>query len=396
MFGMELEEGMCVVATKDFNTKDTVAHPAHNRICGEHTITEGMKGMVVSVSKFGLSTKIADISWDGIQNKQMMVNTSWRKFLSIEQIAVKTVDFQVGQRVLVKDSFMGGEPPYTFQENDVLQVIEVSLSRTSFTLQVGDKKVAIKEAHFQKFAVFSNEDERRDMMKVSQHSEPEVGDKVKILHPMTREEVGVGIIKEVSDRPGDGGRPELLFKVHLSEGKTEWYPSSVLSFIPRGPPLKAKDGLEQTAQASSSGHESRVETSSASKLMRQKIKTTFANMDVNRDGKLTFEELDSVMSQIGIDKDEVQSMLASMDANRNGVVDFNEFVDYLYDGIVDTSCKEIEGLLDSILKLQVGDKVLLKNQGVEALILNRTTTDLQLKMPNGAEQSVAIEDLTRM
>jgi len=130
--------------------------------------------------------------------------------------------------------------------------------------------------------------------------------------------------------------------------------------------------------------------------MREKIKATFTKLDADKNGTLTFEELHGVMLQVGIDSDEARSVLTSMDANRNGVIDFNEFVDWLYDGIVDTSCEQIDGLLDAMLNVQVGDDVLLKDQGVQARVLSRTTTDLQVKMPDGAVQSVAIEDLSRI
>jgi len=64
-----------------------------------------------------------------------------------------------------------------------------------------------------------------------------------------------------------------------------------------------------------------------SNLEVENLRSTFAAMDANGDGSLTFDELRSAMSECNVAMpDDLEKVMKSIDSDRSGVIDYTEFI----------------------------------------------------------------------
>ena len=87
---------------------------------------------------------------------------------------------------------------------------------------------------------------------------------------------------------------------------------------------------------------------------REEIKTRFKELDLDRDGVLSFEELKGLLCQNHIaqkktttlSSKDVAALFSEVDQDCDGVVSFDEFVDYVYSsrgGIAKSKAKASSG-----------------------------------------------------
>ncbi|CAE7453444.1 CML22 [Symbiodinium natans] len=76
------------------------------------------------------------------------------------------------------------------------------------------------------------------------------------------------------------------------------------------------------------------------------LKSTFKRFDKNGDGKLTVEELASVLGRLGeggLSEDECQQLFDSLDKDSDGKLTANEFIDYIFGGEATGSQRKLLG-----------------------------------------------------
>ena len=60
----------------------------------------------------------------------------------------------------------------------------------------------------------------------------------------------------------------------------------------------------------------------------KEAKEAFDRFDINKDGRITVDELRQVFSELGVNLTETEgkNMIAKVDENKNGTVEFEEFI----------------------------------------------------------------------
>mmetsp|Transcript_113065 Transcript_113065/g.314687 ORF Transcript_113065/g.314687 Transcript_113065/m.314687 type:complete len:508 (+) Transcript_113065:75-1598(+) len=68
-------------------------------------------------------------------------------------------------------------------------------------------------------------------------------------------------------------------------------------------------------------------------VLKESIVEKFRKWDVNGDGVISPQELQTVLRNLGMEDEIIISTFSAMDANEDGKIDYREFVDWLYSGL---------------------------------------------------------------
>lgn len=58
----------------------------------------------------------------------------------------------------------------------------------------------------------------------------------------------------------------------------------------------------------------------------EQLTKTFQQIDSNRDGEISLEEITQALSSYGFKQEQIQKIMESMDADHNGTINYTEFV----------------------------------------------------------------------
>lgn len=97
--------------------------------------------------------------------------------------------------------------------------------------------------------------------------------------------------------------------------------------------LNFLDGVAASLREVASVGEGTTEPGSAAAVkQKEMIMGTFRRWDSNADGFITRDELERVLSLLGISEGDITTIFSAADSNSDGKIDYTEFVDWLYSG----------------------------------------------------------------